>query len=121
MKGWTLSAELWTALEEAELVLIDSPESPPFREHPLILGLTHAHKATVVIDDANIPTVQRFCQRLARNDGALTSIFTPKDHGLFFFGRRESGEGINFGRGFIETCKAWRRFWMNDRPQVSSS
>lgn len=115
MKGWTLSPELKSALEAAELVLIDSPASPPFREHPLILSLTHAQSATVVIDDANIPTVQRFCRRLAGNEAALASLFTPKDHGLFFFSRRQAGPSIDFGRSFLETGKAWRRFLMNGR------
>jgi predicted O-methyltransferase YrrM len=121
MKSWTLSAELRRALEEAELVLIDSPASPPFREHPLILALTLARQATVVIDDANIPTVQRFCQRLARNDAALASHFTPKDHGLYFFGLRESRQRIDFSRGVIETGKAWRRFWMNGQAPGAAS
>ena len=121
MKSWTLSPEIIAALERAELVLIDSPASPPFREHALIASLTHARGATIVLDDANIPTVQRYCRRLAQNGGALKSLFTPKDHGLFFFGPREDGPHIDFSRGPLETAKGWRRFWANRRPPAFSA
>jgi hypothetical protein len=111
MRGWHLTRELLDALNHAELVLIDSPSSPPFREFPLILSLTHADSATIMIDDANIPTVQRFCRRLAKNQ-ALVSKFTPKDHGLYFFGRKADTKKIDFSRGLVESMKGWRRFFV---------
>ena len=114
MKGWQLTSELRAALEQADFVLIDSPASPPFREFPLILSLTHARQATVVIDDANIPTVQRYCRRLAAR-GGVVSQSTKKDHGLYFFGPGGDGTGIDFSRGLFETIKGWRRFRMNER------
>ena len=50
----------WQTLREAELVLVDSPAWPPFREHALVLALAHCRAALIVVDDANIPTVSRF-------------------------------------------------------------
>jgi hypothetical protein len=109
MRGWE-PGEFMAELQEAELVLIDSPALPPFREHPLILSLNHATKAIIIIDDANIPTVRRYCERLAGDRARVLSLFTPKDHGLYFFARKTAGETVDDRRGGIETVKAWRRF-----------
>jgi hypothetical protein len=111
MQGWKSNA-LLAELREAELVLIDSPALPPFREHPLILSLNHATKAIIVIDDANIPTVKRFCERLADDRSRLLSFSTLKDHGLFFFARKDASGAVDDRRGLLETVKAWRRFWL---------
>lgn len=113
LRSWVLPAPAVAALREAELVLIDSPAWPPFREHALALALEHAHRALIVVDDANIPTIQRFCCRLAAQNRAA-HFQTPMDHGLFFVHRPSAG-AIDLRRPLIETLKAWRRYFLAPR------
>lgn len=119
-RSWKLSAKTGRALRAAELVLIDSPSFPPFREHALILSLIHATNAVVVIDDANIPTIKRFCERISALNPSMSTFYTPKDHGLFFFAR-SNPQPLRFRRGLIETCKTWRRFFLAERPVQAST
>ena len=114
LRSWRLGEKMCEALHDAELILIDSPSFPPFREHALILSLQHATKAVIVIDDANIATIQRFCRRIAALNPNLNTFSTTKDHGLFFFGKAGS-HTPRFRRGLIETCKMWRRFFSAGR------
>lgn len=109
IQSWTLPAAALNALREADFVLIDSPALPPFREHALALALRHATGALIVVDDANIPTVARFCRRLAERNGAAFAHL-PLDHGLFFCGPAAC-RPLRESRPFIETLKAWRRYF----------
>jgi hypothetical protein len=110
LRSWVLPEAVLATLREADLVLVDSPAWPPFREHALALALAHSRNALVVVDDANIPAVHRFCQRLAGRNGAQT-FQTTMDHGLFLM--RPSGKGsIATARPILETLKAWRRYFM---------
>ncbi len=112
--GWRLDREQRQALRDAELVLIDSPAFPPFREHALITALKLNRRAVVVLDDAAIPTVQRFCTRLtARNQ--LVRHYTRMDHGLFFFCPPPADTRLDTARGWVETVKAWRRYVLGSR------
>jgi hypothetical protein len=108
--GWNLSPQILARLGEAELVLVDSPVSPPFREHALLTCLRHVKCGLVVVDDANIPTVRRFCDRLARQNNLL-GFYSPLDHGLYFFAL-ESRRKSNTARSVLESLKAWRRFFL---------
>jgi len=107
--SWTLPQEALAGLRNADLVLVDSPASPPFREHALALALAHARNALLVVDDARIPTVARFCRRLAGRNGA-ESFETALDHGLFFMGPI-AGDRPDDSRSWVETLKAWRRYF----------
>ena len=70
MKGWQLTGELQTALEKAELVLIDSPASPPFRELPLYCQ----------DDDSHYPPVaQALKDAIAAVDAVLSGNAVSKD------------------------------------------
>lgn len=111
LRSWALSGELRASLREAQLVLIDSPTFPPFREHALILSLRHARLAVIAVDDASIPTVRRFCFRIAARNG-LAHFYTEMDHGLFFFLPPEGDGKIDSSRSGLETLKAWRRFFL---------
>jgi hypothetical protein len=113
LRSWNLSEEALQALGEAELVLVDSPAWPPFREHALALALGHCRAALIVVDDANIPTVSRFCRRLAGR-GRAPFFQTAMDHGLFFTGSLESGS-VDIRRPVLETLKAWRRYFLAGR------
>ncbi|HSI14716.1 MAG TPA: hypothetical protein VK961_21870 [Chthoniobacter sp.] len=110
LQSWVLPETALAALRDAELVLVDSPAWPPFREHALTLALEHSRGALIVVDDANIPTVQRFCRRLAGQNRA-THFQTNMDHGLFFL--HPAGHGpLDSHRPLIETLKAWRRYFL---------
>lgn len=110
MRSWVLPEAALAALREADLVLVDSPAWPPFREHALALALEHCRGALIVVDDANIPTVQRFCRRLAGQNRA-THFHTAMDHGLFFLYPADHG-AVALHRPLLETLKAWRRYFL---------
>lgn len=108
MRSWRLPDAARDALRDADLVLVDSPALPPFREHALVIALGTARGALTIVDDASIPTVARFCRRLAeRNDAPHR--FVPVDHGLFFCGPAARSP-LDVTRSCVETLKAWRRF-----------
>jgi hypothetical protein len=78
---------------------------PPTREHALILALRHARTALVAIDDANIPTVGRYCTRLAgQND--LPMFRSRMDHGVCFFAA--TGAPLDESRTLKDTLKVMR-------------
>jgi hypothetical protein len=110
LRSWALPAAPLEALREAQLVLVDSPAWPPFREHALTLALRHSPHALIVVDDANIPTVQRFCRRLVSRN-RLVHFQTTMDHGLFFLHALDAG-AIDIRRPLLETLKAWRRYFL---------
>jgi len=89
---------------------------PPFREHALSVSLRHCRGGLIVVDDARIPTVRRFCLRLA---GGEAHRECGIDHGLFFLIRE--GECGGPRRGLWETLKAWRRFFMGWKRGIDSS
>jgi hypothetical protein len=117
MRSWRPVEELVAALRRAQLILIDSPSYPPFREHALITSLRHSKRGLIVVDDANIPTVGRFCDRIAmRNPKAIRQYRTGKDHGLSFLMKLPGGARLDLHRGVLETGKGWRRFIAATRP-----
>jgi hypothetical protein len=80
--------KLLAALEASNLILVDSPPNPAKREHALFQALNHAHVgALVIIDDLNVGTTKRFCERLSRqNRSKLLYWHLSFDHelGVFF-------------------------------------
>jgi len=108
-RAWRLPSAALDALRAAELVLIDSPALPPFREHALALTIATARNAIIVVDDAAIPTVARFCRSLAGRNAAPHD-FISIDHGLFVCGPA-AGPRVDLNRPWTETVKAWRRFF----------
>ncbi len=112
-RSWTLDSDTRHRLATADLILIDSPAFPPFREHPLSISLKHSPGALIVVDDAAIPAVRRFCARLAAAPQTLHRE-SPIDHGLAFI-LRDINTNPAPRRGPLETLKAWRRFFMAAR------
>ncbi|MFN2542847.1 MAG: hypothetical protein ABR514_11885 [Chthoniobacterales bacterium] len=56
-------------LDQARLILVDSPPNPAKREHALFLALRHAPiGAVIVLDDLEIRATSRFAHRLARQN-----------------------------------------------------
>ncbi len=109
VQSWALPTAAMDSLRVADLVLVDSPALPPSREHALTISLAEAREALVVVDDVNIPTVTRFCRRLAERNGAA-HFQTPLDHGLFFCGPA-TRVPLDDKRSVLETLKAWRRYF----------
>jgi hypothetical protein len=110
MRSWVLGPNTLRRLAAADLILIDAPAFPPFREHALALSLQHSRDGLIVVDDAGIPTVRRVCARLASAPGTLHRVSTI-DHGLYFFIRSPEAGALP-SRGLVETAKAWRRYFM---------
>jgi len=110
LRSWILPDAALAALRDADLVLVDSPAWPPFREHALTLALQHSREALIVVDDANIPTVGRFCHRLATQN-RVAHFQTKMDHGLFFI-HAAGARTVDSRRPLIETLKAWRRYFL---------
>lgn len=110
--SWELSDALREKLASADLVLIDSPVLPPMREHALLVALRHARQALIVVDDVNIPSVARYCRRLAERN-RLPHHFTAMGHGLCFLGAA-SGP-LDETRGVLNTLRAWRLYAIRRR------
>lgn len=108
-RDWAFGRDIVEPLEEADLVLIDSPHFVPFREATLINALRHARHALVILDDSRIPTVQQFCDRIARQNPKLLHRRVRVGHGLDLFAHSDSAD-IRSIRGPIEVAKGWRRF-----------
>ena len=68
---WHVDQELARVIGEVDLILVDSPYYAPFRESTLWSALVHNDHAVVVLDDTRIPTLSRFCDRLAANNPTL--------------------------------------------------
>jgi len=110
-RDWVFGQDIVEPLERADLVLIDSPHFVPFRERTLINALRHARHALVILDDSRIPTVQRFCDRIARQNPGLLHRRVLVGHGFDLFAHSVPAD-IRSIRGLIETAKGWRRFQM---------
>lgn len=110
--SWPLTEELTTRLAAADLVLIDSPALPPSREHALVLALRHAGRALIVVDDANIPTVARYCRRLARRN-ERPFFQTTMDHGVCFIG--PGAVPVDERRSVVDALRAWRFYLIRRR------
>jgi hypothetical protein len=108
--SWKLNAAHRQAVSEAELVLIDSPAHPPSRELALLDTLRAGHKGIIVMDDAGIPTLRRFCDRLTHSNPELAGAFLDLDHGLYVMNSSATRAVLCSRRGILESAKAWRRF-----------
>lgn len=80
-------------LQEARLILVDSPPNPAKREHALYLALQEAPVgAVIVLDDLEVSATSRFAYRLARqNSGAFRFWMLPIDHQLGVFLKLQAG------------------------------
>jgi len=111
---WRLDDELVGLIQAADMVLIDSPYYPPFRESTLLSALSMTERALVVLDDTRIPTLSRFCDRIARRNPHLMHRRVPVGHCFDVFCRLDRAP-IDSHRSLPETLKAWRRFFVGRR------
>lgn len=79
--------DILARLEQARLILVDSPPNPAKREHALFLALCHAPVAAVVVlDDLEIRATSRFAQRLAKQNAKRFCFWRVNiDHQLGVF------------------------------------
>lgn len=119
VRDWVLDEQLTTAVDGADLILIDSPFHVPFRLSTLLTVLARPTSALVILDDTRVPTLARFCDRLAaQNPGRLHHRRVGVGHGFDCFARRdrETSRPLDVSQPALETLKAWRRFFMRARP-----
>lgn len=109
--SWKLTEELKEELSSAELVLIDSPAHPPSREMALLDTLRSGNQGIVVLDDADIPTLKRFCEAICLRNPSISGAHLKLDHGIYVFDLRNRGGSLKLSRGLLESCKAWRRYF----------
>lgn len=108
-RAWTLPADARRRLAASDLVLIDSPAYAPFREAVLMSALTQAPRAVVILDDTRVPTLARFCDRIAARNPGLLHARVPIGHGMDIF-HRQTGATLCLSRPPLEFVRAWRRF-----------
>ena len=106
---WHLDAELTASLRSADIILIDSPYYPPFRESTLLSALSASSHALIVLDDTRIPTLERFCNRIAHRNPSLLHRRVRVGHCFDIFCRVDETP-IDSRCGLVEVLKGWRRF-----------
>jgi hypothetical protein len=81
-------------LQQAKLILVDSPPNPAKREHALFLAMDQAPAgAVIVLDDLEVPAASRFAQRLAgQNADRFRFWFLEIDHQLGVFLKLRAGK-----------------------------
>lgn len=109
--GWRIDEKLKEQLRRADLILVDSPHFTPFREATLFASLQDGPQALVVLDDTRIPTVSRFCDRLARRNPQLLHKRVHVGHGFDLLFRADPSRPLVCRAGFYDTLKGWRRYF----------
>ncbi len=111
VKDWGVDPEIAAPLKNADLVLVDSPFYVPFRESTLWSALNHCDGAVIVLDDTRIPTLARFCDRIARANPGLLHRRVRVGHTFDLFARVDEAP-LTLGLGIGDLAKGWRRFFM---------
>jgi hypothetical protein len=102
--------DLLRHVQQARLVLVDSPPNPARREHALFLALRYAPaRAVIVLDDLQIRATARFAQRFARQNRKLFRFWILDiDHRLGVFLKLRQGR-IHSRPSLIEFIGTWLR------------
>jgi hypothetical protein len=97
-------------LQQAKLVLVDSPPNPAKREHALFLAMDQAPVgAVIVLDDLEVAATARFAQRLARqNEDRFRFWLLEIDHQLGVFLKLRAGK-MRSRPSFRDFVGAWLR------------
>ena len=97
-------------LQQAKLILVDSPPNPAKREHALFLAMDQAPVgAVIVLDDLEVDATWRFAHRLARqNDDRFRFWLGEIDHKLGVFLKQRAGR-MRSRPSFREFVGAWLR------------
>ena len=111
MLDWTIDPELGRRLRSADLVLIDAPFYPAFRERTLCSALIHSPHAVIVLDDTRVPTLSRFCDRIATDNPTLLHARVRVGHGFDVFAR-SCEPPLRLRPAPLEILKGWRRYFL---------
>ena len=97
-------------LQQAHLILVDSPPNPAKREHALFLALDQAPAgAVVVLDDLEVSATSRFAHRLARQNADQFRFWLLEiDHQLGVFFKMRAGK-LRSRPSFREFVGSWLR------------
>jgi hypothetical protein len=97
-------------LQQAHLILVDSPPNPAKREHALFLALGHAPSDCIIIlDDLEIRATARFAARLAKQNARLFRFWILNiDHQLGIFLKIRPGR-IRSRPSLTEFVGTWLR------------
>ena len=97
-------------LQQARLVLVDSPPNPAKREHALFLAMDQAPVgAVIIIDDLEVAAASRFAHRLAGQNAERFRFWLLQiDHQLGVFLKLRSGR-MRSRPSFRELVGAWLR------------
>ena len=114
-RDWVVDPPLATMISGADLILVDSPYYAPFRESTLWSALSHNDHAVVVLDDTRIPTLARFCDRLAEANPRWAHARVPVGHGFDLFARLHDQTPPRREHSWSEVARGWRRYFMARR------
>jgi hypothetical protein len=106
---WTIDAEIASRLQAADLILVDAPFYTAFRERTLGSALAENPHAVVILDDSRVPTLSRFCDRIAADNPGLLHARVRVGH-VFDVFATASEAPLRFGHTPLEILKGWRRF-----------
>jgi hypothetical protein len=97
-------------LQQAKLILVDSPPNPAKREHALFLALDQAPAgAIIVLDDLEVSATSRFAHRLARQNADRFRFWLIEiDHQLGVFLKLRPGR-MRSRPSFREFVGSWLR------------
>jgi hypothetical protein len=81
-------------LQQAKLILVDSPPNPAKREHALFVAMDQAPAgAVIVLDDLEVSAASRFAHRLARQNADRFRFWLVEiDHQLGVFLKLRPGQ-----------------------------
>jgi hypothetical protein len=106
---WQIDSEIKKDLEQADLILVDSPYYTPFRESTLWSALNFSENAVIILDDTRIPTLSRFCDRLSLVNHAMHAR-VKVGHGFDMFYLQNSKK-LHLKHSAADTIKGWYRFF----------
>jgi hypothetical protein len=97
-------------LQEAKLILVDSPPNPAKREHALFLAMDQSPAgAVIVLDDLEVSATSRFAHRLARQNADRFRFWLLEiDHRLGVFLKLRPGK-MRSRPSFREFVGSWLR------------
>jgi len=114
---WEIDETIAAKIGEADLILIDSPYFPPFRESTLWSALLNNDLAVVVLDDTRIPTLSRICDRIASANPSLLHCRVEVGHTFDIFCRMHDTAQLKRAHTIEEVLKGWRRFFISFRAK----
>jgi len=115
---WDIRDEVEDAFLNADLVLVDFPYFTPFRESTLWISLRRCPQALTVLDDTRIPTLQRFCKRLAAANPNLLFEQVKVGHGFGLFSSCNCRR-LKLGQTLKDVASGWRRYFMGRKFYAS--